>query len=324
MTRYLVNLPVAPAKHDSLKGDEEYAPGISVTEANGDYMAHVSIEATDAQSAFDEAKRKLDTLLISMALRGLAFLRVGDGAKESIRPVEPPLLPAGELPRVEVVDGWVNPTVQSQAAHRAALKDKHPAVIILKMSGRAGQRGMPDGLVRAATVRHSDLPPRLRQALSLFHLGITAHETTVSLFLCHASLELLASEKPPTALKTAVPDTTQREKLVEAIEQLLANEGLDVPTRKRILDHVREAHATSPLDAYERYLHDIGLNVSRDDLRACRDFRSDIAHGKLVKPDTKFHGLRVKLRSWLLAALAHEVSQHLGVTADCRPREEAN
>ena len=94
--------------------------------------------------------------------------------------------------------------------------------------------------------------------------------------------------------------------------------------RQRILDHIQQAHATSPLDAFERYVQGVGRNASKDDLRACRDLRNDLAHGKPVKPDTKFHGLRVKLRSWLGAALTHEVSQHLGVTADRRPRGETN
>jgi hypothetical protein len=288
LTRYLASLPLAPAKHDSLKGGEEYAPGIFITEANGDYTAQVSIEAADMKSGLNGARSKLDTLLISVALRGVAFHRVRDGAKESIRPVEP---------------------------------SKHPTVIrsVSKVSGHIGRVGMPDELVRAAAERHSDLPPRVRRALELFHLGITAQDKTVSFFLCHASLESLASEDPPAALKTAVPDTTQRKKLVEAIEHLLTGAGLNASMRKRMLDHLKEAHATSPLGAFEQYLQGIGQNASKDALGACRDLRNDIAHGKPVKPDTEFHRLRVKLRSWLRAALTHEVSQRLGVTADRHP-----
>lgn len=145
MTRYLASLPIAPAKHDSLKGGEEYAPGISITVANGACTAHVSVEAADRKSAMNEARSKLDALLISMALRGVAFLRVRDAAKESIRSVEP---------------------------------HKRPAVpgVGLSISGHFGSLGVPDELVRAAAERHSDLPARIRRALELFHLGITAHD----------------------------------------------------------------------------------------------------------------------------------------------------
>jgi hypothetical protein len=188
--------------------------------------------------------------------------------------------------------------------------------MIRKIDSYGGLVGMPDELVRAATEHHSGLPVRVRQALSLFHTGITARDMTVAFFLCHASLESLVSEEPLTALKTAVPDDARRARLVEAVERLLANEGLDEQTRERILNHVREAHATSPVDAFERYLHGVGQNACGDELRACRKFRGLIAHGGPLDSDAQFHGLRMKLRTWLRAALTQEVSRCLGVTAD--------
>jgi hypothetical protein len=293
--RYQVSLPITPVRHDSFKTPAKYTSRISVEQTAGGYRADVVVEAKDEPEASDTAKKRLDEFLACEALRGVAFFRVDDDSEVTVRNLTPTGVGA----------------------------------VHMRGGGRAGIVVSPnDDLVREATERYAGLQEPIPQALSLFHLGKIAHDPAVAFLLFYTSLEVLADSQPKeTALCKAVPDEQQRKELLDRVKAVLRDAISDETLRKRILEHLENAQAVSPVLLQLLYLRSIdvpankrtGKTPIRKDLQQYRKYRGRIAHGKPPKQGDEFRECRRKLEELLHEALTRVVSLRLEQTRDGSP-----
>jgi hypothetical protein len=302
---YRVKLPFKSVSGDAIAPPVRLPHGMRITHDGDRYVAEVSLDAPTAQDALVAARALLIDFLGCMAVREFAFAELGNSACD-VQLVDPTPILDGPPPPFQVIGGGItekgaeffDPTGVLRRSRRVMNMWAEATLTRNDLTTEAGWLAVRDRW-----------PERVRRALALRLAGECAGDSSVTLALNYAALEVLFWNEPVKLLKLRLPEKPRRALVVAALREALLAIGLSAGDAGRVVDSARQTHATSPLDSYTSYLSQFGISVERDEIEWVRGQRSAYIHAGEVHTDD---GRRDAFRKVIGRVLEAELGSLIG------------
>jgi hypothetical protein len=281
MELYRARLPFRSVNGNKLAPPVQLPFGLTVLSDGDQYAAVVDVQADSALDALEAARSILTDFLDCMAVRECAFAEVGNPACD-VQLANPERVADGPPPPFQVLGGGItprgaeffDPTGERRRSRRVLNHWADGWLVLNDVSAQA-----------AWLARRDRWPERIRRALALRRAAECAGDAAVALVLNFAVLEVLCWEDPRKLLMTNLPEKTDRDELVGALRATMLAGGLSAAKAARLVEQVKHANDASPLDTFEAYFTDLGVEIAREHIDWARSQRGAYLHLGDVGPE---------------------------------------